>query len=214
MQVTHPMERSGRMRTRLGTTALVAGILAGTAGFDNPLGAQTAPPRTDSAPRFSLFGGTSEVLFGTTGPESGREYGGAADFRWSPIPVPLRFSLSFSQRDLEYMYRPQRGGKASLDLVMRPIPKKFGIRPYFLGGLGVATRAGYSAIGGGCFVAPEAGCIPPYTYTAPRETWAFAGAGMGLDVGRAFIQLRVEAPVASTMGSTLIPLNVGFRFWD
>jgi hypothetical protein len=37
---------------------------------------------------------------------------------------------------------------------------------------------------------------------------------MGLDVWRAFIQFKVETPVASTQGPTLIPLSVGFRFWD
>jgi hypothetical protein len=203
------------MRARLGTTALVAGIMAGTTGLAASAPAQASPAKADSAPHFSLFGGTSGVWNGVTGPESGREFGGSGDLRWSPIPVPLRLSVSFSQRDLDYMYRPQRGGKASLDLVMRPIAKRFGIQPYFLGGLGVATRAGYTAIAQGYYYGPD-GIQPgvPYTYTRPRETWAFAGTGMGLDVGRVFFQFKVEAPVASTQGSTLIPLSVGFRFWD
>jgi hypothetical protein len=201
------------MRVRPHATTPLAALFLAAAFAAAPLGAQAT--RTDSTSHFSLFGGISGVMSGAAGPESGRELGGSGDFRWSPIPVPLRFSLSFSQRDLAYMYRPQRGGKASLDLVMRPIPKRFGIRPYFLGGLGVATRAGYSAISDGYYYGPaglEQG--PAYTYSMSRETWTFAGAGMGLDIGRAFVQLRMETPVASSQGSTLIPLSVGFRFWD
>jgi hypothetical protein len=36
---------------------------------------------------------------------------------------------------------------------------------------------------------------------------------MGLDIGRAFVQLEVKNPVASR-GPMVAPLNVGFRFWD
>ena len=54
---------------------------------------------------------------------------------------------------------------------------------------------------------------PPVYVERPRETWAFASAGLGLDIGRAFIQLKLEHPVAS-QGPIVVPLNIGFRFWD
>jgi hypothetical protein len=199
------------MRARSGTTALVAGIVAATLGLAAPTTAQGTPTKTDSAPHFSLFGGTAASE--SSGPENGVEVGASGDFRWAPIPVPLRLSLSFSQRHDERFFSMLRGGKASLDLVMRPIPKKLGIQPYFLGGIGLATRAASSGLGGGCYAAPDVPCLPYYTLTRPRETWAFASAGMGLDIGRAFIQLKLENPVASH-GPVIVPLNIGFRFWD
>jgi hypothetical protein len=201
------------MRARSGTTALVAGIFAGAVGLAAPAASQTATAPRDSTHHFSLFGGVAATEW--SGPENGFALGASGDFRWAPVPVPLRFSLSFSQREEPYMFGPQRGGQASLDLVMRPIQKKFGIQPYFLGGLGVATRAPYSGIGTTYVVYDPTGPTPPATflYTRRRETWAFAAAGVGLDVGRLFLQLKYEQPVAS-QGPAMIPLSVGFRFWD
>lgn len=199
------------MRARFGTTALVAGIMAGIVGMTSTAGAQETKPKVDSAPHFSLFGGSSAAE--SNGPETGFELGGSGDFRWKPIPVPLRLSLSFSQRHEDNALSQLRGGKASLEAVMRPMPKFLGIRPYFLGGLGVATRAGYSAIAGGYYVDPTVPPAPYYLYTRQRQTWAFASAGLGLDIGRAFIQMKFEAPIASN-GPVVVPISVGFRFWD
>lgn len=101
----------------------------------------------------------------------------------------------------------------TLEAVMRPYPRTLGIRPCFLGGLGVATRLGHTA-NGTMYVSNGGEMLPqPFRYYRPRETWAFATAGAGLEVGRAFIQLRVAQPIASN-GPASIPLNVGFRFRD
>lgn len=48
-------------------------------------------------------------------------------------------------------------------------------------------------------------------YFRPRQTWAFASAGVGLDVGRAFIRTKLDQPIASD-GLVLIPISVGFPF--
>jgi hypothetical protein len=199
------------MRTRLGTTALVTLVFAGTTFHTLPLGAQASAEKTDSAHHFALFGGRAATE--NRGPENGFELGVSGDLRWRPVPVPLRLSLSFSQRTDGTFAASRKGGMASLEAVLRPFPKKFGIQPYFLGGLGVGTRVGYSFLAGGSYYAPD---IPPEPYTLvtrPRETWAFASAGLGLDIGRAFIQVRMLNPVAS-QGPIVVPLNVGFRFWD
>jgi hypothetical protein len=201
------------MRARLGTTALVAGIVAGTMAVAASAGAQAAPVGTDSAPHFALFGGMPS--FEQSSHARGFELGGSGDFRWSAIPVPLRLSLSFSQRSNDFIFDTQRGGKASLELVMRPFPRKFGIRPYFLGGLGVETRTGFTGVVQGYRAEPPDFTLTTvyYGYSRPRQTWAFASAGMGLDIGRAFIQVKLENPIAS-QGPVTTPLSVGFRFWD
>lgn len=189
--------------------ALVLALAA--AAVDTPLAAQPAHGTADSSHRFALFGGRSDsdIL-----PERGIELGASADFRWTPIPVPLRVALSFSQRDEPYTFQPYRVGQASVDLVMRPIPKTFGIQPYFLGGLGIATRAPYSGYYAYVLYDPLGLNPPPsYTYTRERDTWAFASGGVGLDVGRVFLQVKYEEPVAS-QGTALFPISVGFRFWD
>jgi hypothetical protein len=185
-----------------GTTLLALLLLVAT-----PLAAQTV----DSTHRFSLFGGTAATE--SAGPEGGYELGVSGDFRWRPVPVPLRLSLSFSQINGGFPYESKKGGKASLDVVMRPFPRTLGIRPYFLAGLGMATRQGFDAwYGGGYYLAPEL-MVPLSHVVRPRQTWAFASAGVGLDIGRAFIQVRLENPVAS-QGPIVVPLNIGFRFWD
>jgi hypothetical protein len=202
------------MRARSGTTALVAGIVAGTMAVAADARAQAAPASRDSAPHFALFGGLPGDEH--SGRIRGFELGGSGDFRWSPIPVPLRLSLSFSQRHDDFLFDTQRNGKASLELVMRPFPRKFGIRPYFLGGLGVATTTGFEGFVQGYTLGPP----PDYAlttayfhYDRPRQTWAFASVGMGLDIGRAFVQLKIENPVASH-GPIVTPVSIGFRFWD
>lgn len=193
------------MRARSGRTAIVAGIVVGTIGLGTTAGAQeSTAAKADSAPHFALFGGWAPID-GQDVMKRGFAMGASGDFHLSPIPVPLRFSLSFDERGGEYVSK-QRGGQASLDLVMRPIPKLFGVRPYFLGGLGVATQMGYA----------EYVRITPTSTNyvlRPRQTWAFASAGMGLDIGRAFIQMKLDQPIAS-QGPVLVPISVGFRFWD
>ena len=199
------------MRARSCTTALVAGIIAGTVGLATPATSQAPTPSPDSAHRFSLFGGTAATE--SAGPEGGYELGVSGDFRWRPVPVPLRFSLSFSQSNDSYPYASHKGAKASVDVVMRPFERHFGIRPYFLAGLGVATRDAAEFWNDGYFYVPGVTPVGPSYFSRPRQTWAFASAGVGLDIGRAFIQLKLENPVASH-GPIVVPLNIGFRFWD
>ena len=47
----------------------------------------------------------------------------------------------------------------------------------------------------------------------PRRTWAFASTGVGVEVGRAFIPVNLDQPIAS-QGPVLVPINVEFRFWE
>ena len=204
------------MRARLRTTTLAAGLVAAGAVISTTLRAQAPAATADSSHHFALFGGTAPSQ--GYGPETGLELGVSADLRWTPVPVPLRLSLSFSQRNAGESNSIAKGGLVSLEAVMRPFPKRFGIQPYFLGGLGLATHAPYGYLTGPAFyVSPG---LPPTEVpgsikyvSRPRETWAFASAGLGLDVGRAFIQVRVLNPVAS-YGPLFAPVNVGFRFWD
>jgi hypothetical protein len=192
--------------------SLITGLVAGSVGLALPIRAQSSSATSDSTPHFSLFGGTSGTE--SRGPENGLNVGASGDFRWKPIPVPLRLSLSFSQRYDSYPYGARKGGSASLELVMHPIPKKFGIQPYFLGGFGVGTRVGYDAWASvPTFPYGNELFTQPLHIVRPRQTWAFASAGIGLDVGRAFIQLRATNPIASD-GPIVLPLTVGFRFWD
>jgi hypothetical protein len=197
------------MHACTGTSALAAALIVATFGVVTRATAQEAPP-ANPRPHFALFGGRER---GGSGPESGLELGASGDFRVSALPVPLRLSLSFSENNDGYDYRPQRGGKAALDLVLRPIPRVLGIRPYFLTGLGVSTHAPYTRLVGGCYFSPDVPCVPYSSYSYRRETWTFLSAGAGLDVGPLFVQLKWDQPVAS-QGPVMTPINIGFRFWD
>jgi hypothetical protein len=156
----------------------------------------------DSAPHFALFTAAPTI--------SGFSLGGSGDFRWSPLPVPLRLSLAFSNEDDKSYGSGPRKAMATLELVMRPIPKKLGIQPYFLGGVGVGT----TAAGFGSFTALASDDPLNHVYLFPRETSAFFSLGVGLDIGKMFIEMKGASPIANNARTMYNPVNIGFRFWD
>lgn len=161
----------------------------------------------DTAHRFSLFGGTTSTGAWDFRNLKNVEIGGSADFQLGSFPLPLRASVSFGQKDEGFS--TLKFGTLALDAVARPLPRLFGTQLYFLGGLGLATRAEYlgthaylDAAGTGLIYSP---------FEAPRHNWGFLEGGVGLEVGRAFVQMKLQAPVASN-GYTRVPLSVGFHF--
>ena len=168
----------------------------------------------DSTRRFSLFGGT--VLGNTAGPNAVLKVEGgiSADFRVRAFPLPLRTTLAFSHDDPTTFTSARRFGTLSIDAIAHPVSGLFGIHPYLLGGLGVATSAEYSSyniyyaqIVDPTFPAPST----PSVVRHSRENWAFAEGGLGLDIGRFFVQAKLQTPVAS-IGPTRTPISLGFRF--
>lgn len=82
-------------------------------------------------------------------------------------------------------------GTLSLDAVAHPVPKLLGTRLYLLGGLGAGTRAAYSGV--------VRQLMPPtyeaeqyVGFRAPRQTWSFVETGAGLELGRAFVQWKLQ----------------------
>ena len=196
------------MRKRANGTAILASALLGGTLMAAPLAAQS----TDTTAHWSLFGGSAPVDDGgLTYLLHNVELGGSADFRLGQFPLPLRASLSFSQ--MQQRYGPSsamRFGALSFDAVGHPLPKIFGAKPYFLGGLGVATRAAYTAWG----LLPTNAEFTEFQTVArnvPRQSWAFLEGGTGLELGHAFIQWKLQIPVASN-GYVRAPVSIGFRF--
>ena len=179
------------MRMRPNTTVLAATTVVGIALAVGPLGAQTA----DSTRRWSLFGG-SIVAQGNAlhRPPSNLEVGGSGDFRVASFPLPLRASLAFSSVEQAWSGSSLKYGTVSIDAIGRPVPRILGTQLYFLGGLGVSTRAGYTGEGkrytGFEPVTPEY-----FSFRVPRQNWAFLEGGIGLEVGRALVQMKLQLPV-------------------
>jgi hypothetical protein len=207
------------MPVRAEARRALVGAIAGVIAFTAPVVAQTVEAKPDSAPHFALFTGPATL--------HGFGLGGSGDFHWGRIPVPLRLSVAFSnENDKSYDYTyftgtafarassyfsGERKAMASLELVMHPIPKRLGIQPYFLGGVGVGTRAGvYTSYYG----TNEDGTTSYGGGRSPRETAAFLTAGMGLDIGRLFIEAKGASPIATNVPPSYNVLNVGFRLWD
>ena len=169
--------------------------------------------RNDSEPKFSLFGGIAAdgVNTGRDAGASNFELGGSADFRLRSFPLPLRASLTFSQQHRDFYLNDRRSGALSIDAVGHPIPSFFGIRPYMLGGLGVATQAEYGVISYFPNL-PNAAYTPTGVVRFSRQNWAFLEGGMGLELGKhLFIQSKLQLPVAS-QGATRTPVSIGIRF--
>jgi hypothetical protein len=200
------------MHTRSSTTALIAATTFVTLVALAPAGAQTSAS-ADTMSHFSLFAGTSAN--GSVSPSGGFELGVSADLRWRPIPVPFRLSLGVSQRREEmFRYSAPKAVVGSAELIFRPVPRLFGIRPYFLGGIGGATMSAFDYWTTPAFWGPDGGLVAgtPQRLRSERTTWAFASAGLGFDLGGGYIQARLLEPITSRT-PVLVPITIGFR-WD
>jgi len=202
------------MHVRANGTGLLLGTLLVGTMMAAPVAAQSTDSTTSTASglRWSLFGGSAPIEEGggLMHVAHNVELGGSADFRLRQFPLPLRASLSFSQLQQDWSGAQLRFGSLSLDAVGRPVPKVLGARLYFLGGLGVGTRAAYTTLGMRLMPGtPET--FEYFGYRRARENWTFVEGGAGLELGHAFIQWKLQMPVASE-GYVRAPISVGFRF--
>ena len=164
------------------TRATGSAWLAGVLLGGTLMAAPIGAQAVDSTLRWSLFGGT--VLTPGTGLAWNTDnlaLGGSADFRWRRFPLPLRATLSVSQSRERLSASRTTFGAFSLDAVGHPLPRFLGTRLYLLGGLGAGTRG------------------------------AFMEGGTGLEIGKAFIEWKLQVPVASD-GYRRAPISIGFRF--
>ena len=130
--------------------------------------------------------------------------GGSVDVERSLFPAPLRVTLSYDK----FRGGPTTTLKATsltVDAVFRPLPAVRGIRPYLLGGLGIAT------------VSPsgrqvEEGGVPRLIPIA-RTTALEMDAGIGLEYRRFFMEYR-HSPygVLGDRMPSRTPIRLGFRF--
>jgi hypothetical protein len=105
--------------------------------------------------------------------------GGSVDVERSLFPAPLRVTLSYDK----FSGGPTTTLKATsltVDAVFRPLPAVRGIRPYLLGGLGIATvsPSGRQAEEGGV----------PRVIPIARTTALEMDAGIGLEYRRFFME--------------------------
>lgn len=195
------------MRMRPKSIALAATTIVCITLCVGPVGAQTV----DSTRRWSLFGGSILVQGNAMyRPPSNLEVGGSGEFRVRSFPLPLRASLAFSSVDQGRTGSSLKYGTFSIDAIARPVRRIFGIQPYFVGGLGAATRAGFTGLGRRPS-ATDPFSLETYIFRESRSNWTFVEGGMGLDIGRAFVQFKTQVPVASN-GDRRTPISVGFRF--
>ena len=130
--------------------------------------------------------------------------GGSVEFKSSLIPVPLRATLSYDK----FRRGPTSTLKATslfVDAVVRPLPAAWGIRPYLLAGLGIATvsPSGMQVQEGSMLrVIPIA-----------RTTALEMDTGIGLEYWRLFVEYR-HSPfgVLGDRMPSRTPVRLGFRF--
>jgi hypothetical protein len=130
--------------------------------------------------------------------------GGSAELKSSLFPVPLRATLSYDK----FRGGPSTTLKATslmVDAVFRPVPAVWGIRPFLLGGLGVATisPSGTQVQEGGVVrVIPVA-----------RTTALEMDMGAGLEYWHLFLEYR-HSPygVLGDRMPSRTPIRLGFRF--
>ena len=139
------------------------------------------------------------------------EYGGSMDFRTASFPFLLRTALVFRDDYGPGPLTPARYAIFSLAAVGSPFPSIFAVRPYLLGGLGMATRSDF--VVWNSVVSPDGQrLVQNGTLSISRASWALAKAGLGVEIGRHFF---VEGNLFKPMGLTgpfLSLVSLGFRF--
>ena len=130
--------------------------------------------------------------------------GGSVELESSIFPVPLRATLSYDK----FRGGPSTTLKATsftVDAVFRPMPPVWGVRPYLLGGLGIATvsPSGAQVVEGGV----------PRVIPIARATALEMNAGVGLEYKRFFLEYR-HSPygVLGDRMPSRTPIRLGFRF--
>jgi hypothetical protein len=159
--------------------------------------------------RWSLFAGrTTSSAAGADDsfgfPSENFGVGGSIEVKPSFFPVPLRTTLSYDKF---------RGGQTTtlkatslmVDAVFRPLPAVWGVRPYLLGGLGIATvsPSGAQVVEGGVLR------VTPIARTTALEM----NTGLGLEYRRFFLEYR-HSPYG-LLGNDMpsrTPIRLGFRF--
>lgn len=159
--------------------------------------------------RWSIFTGRSL----STEPGADRSFGpfvenfdvgGSVEFKSSLFPVPIRTSIAYDKF---------RGGPSTtykvtslrVEGIFRPVPSVLGIRPYLLGGFGVATQSptGMQVVDNG---------VPTFVPIA-RSSALQLNAGAGLEFRRFFVEYR-RSPfsVAGSLPPQSWQVNLGMRF--
>ena len=130
--------------------------------------------------------------------------GASVESRPAHFPVPLRATLAYDK----FRGGPTTTLKATslmIDAVFRPLPAVKGIRPYLLGGLGVATvsPSGMQVVEGGV----------PRVIPMARTTALELNAGVGLEYRRFFLEYqRSPFGVLGDRMPSRTPIRLGFRF--
>lgn len=130
--------------------------------------------------------------------------GGNVEFKPFFVPVPLRATLSYDK----FRGGPTTTLKATslmVDAVFRPLPAVLGIRPYLLGGLGIATVSPSGT------QVEEAGVLR--VFPIARTTALEMDTGIGLEYRRVFVEYR-HSPygVLGDHMPSRTPIRLGFRF--
>ena len=183
------------------TLLLLTGLLVVCAPH---VGAQSADDL-----RWSLFAGRTT----SSAPGADRSFdfpvenfgiGGSAELGPSFLTVPVRVTLSYDK----FRGGPTTTLKATsltVDAVFRPVPAVWGLSPYLLGGLGVATvsPSGQQVEEGGVLR------VIPIARTTALEVVG----GIGLSYRRLFMEYR-HSPfgVLGDRMPSRTPIRLGFRF--
>ena len=196
------------MRSRLNTATRASTALLLVYGLLTLCAPRAGAQSTDST-HWSIFAGRTT----SSAPGADRSFafpvenfgvGGSVEFKPFFVPVPLRATLSYDK----FRGGPSFTLKATslmVDAVFRPLPAMWGIRPYLLGGLGIATvsPSGEQVLEGGVLrVIPIA-----------RTTALEMDAGIGLAYRRLFVEYQ-HSPygVLGDRMPSRTPIRLGFRF--
>jgi hypothetical protein len=171
--------------------------------------APLAQAQTIDSPQWSLFAGrTTSSAAGAdrtfSFPVENFGVGGNVTFKPAFLPIAICATLSYDK----FRDGPSTTLKSTsltVDAKFRPLPAMRGVRPYLLGGLGIATvsPSGVQVVEGGV----------PRVIPIARTTALEMSTGIGLDYQRFFVEY-VHSPygILGDRMPTRTPIRLGFRF--
>jgi hypothetical protein len=189
------------MRVRFWSVSGILALVTALAGTS-----VTHAQAADSTHRFALFANLATGPGTTGGVQNNGGIGASLDVV-ARGPFVVRGLLSYNRVGLYDGGAPNQIGSLSLDGVVHLAPSTWRIRPYAMLGVGFSAAARRSYF----YDIPGVGLT---SSTTARRWWYGPEGGLGLRLGRAFVEYRIP-PISFSHSASSIdyaPVSVGFRF--
>lgn len=175
---------------QISRVAIVVAVVAAVASRP----ASSRAQGIDSTHHYSILFTTATGVGTTGGLKNNFGVGGSADV-WTRRLFTLRTGLEYNRVVVYGSSAPVQIGTMMLDGIVHPAPASWLVRPFFFAGLGASRSMARTVT---YYNTPDRGT---FSTAVPGRVWYGPDAGVGLEVGRSFVQFRTGPVGLGTFGS-------------